>query len=368
MIGSSRPCGTPRSTLAAALLAVAACGGAARPPVAEAPRPDPGVVDSFFNPPARPTHCDSHVAEFGARGNGRTDDTDAFNNAVWYLPTGGTLCVRAGVYLVNALKSVHLKSNMTLWMAPGAVLRAIPNDQQQYAIIRIWKQTDVFMYGGAIEGERKHHRGTAGEWGMGIDVRGSSRVTIRQVQVRDCWGDGILIAGFDDRTYIDPTTDSPYSENIDIVDVVADGNRRQGVSLISGRNVAFIRPWLVNTAGTPPAAGIDIEPDLPTQSVANVHLIDAITRNNQGPGIMLLLNKLARNSYVSVAIAGHADYGSSRGLYLVAPDQRGSVVVRGQDWAASKRELEIQRSCDMELALIVGGTQARPPSCQGGGT
>jgi polygalacturonase len=322
------------------------------------------AADSFFNPPARPTRCDSYVADFGARGDGRTDDTDAFNNAVWYLPSGGTLCVPSGVYLVNALKSVHLKASMTLWMAPDAVLRAIPNDQQQYAIVRIWKQSGVVMYGGVIEGERKQHRGTTGEWGMGIDVRGSSRITIRQVQVRDCWGDGILIAGFDDRTYIDPATDSPYSENVDIVDVVADGNRRQGVSLISGRNVAFIRPWLGNTAGTPPAAGIDIEPDLPTQSVANVHVIDAVTRNNQGPGIMLLLNKLQQDSYVSVAIAGHADRGSSRGLYLVAPDQRGSIVVRGHDWSASKRELEIQRSCEMELTLIGGGSRARPPSCR----
>ena len=321
------------------------------------------AADSFFNPPARPTRCDAYVADHGARGDGRTDDTDAFNNAVWYLPEGGTLCVPSGVYLVDALRSVHLKSRMTLWLAPDAVLRAKPNDQQQYAIVRIWKQQDVVVYGGVIEGERQQHYGTGGEWGMGLDIRGSSRVTIRQVQVRDCWGDGILIGGFDDRTYIDPTTDAAFSSEVDLIDVVADGNRRQGISLISGRNIALVRPRLMNTSGTPPAAGIDIEPDLPTQSVANVHVIGAITRNNQGPGVMLLLNKLREESEVSVAIVGHVDRGSSRGFYLVAPGQTGNIVVRDHDWSASARALEIQRSCRMQL-VFTAGRHGRPPACR----
>jgi hypothetical protein len=188
-------------------------------------------------------------------------------------------------------------------------------------------------------------------------------VTIRQVQVRDCWGDGILIGGFDDRTYIDPTTDAAFSSEVDLIDVVADGNRRQGISLISGRNIAFVRPRLMNTSGTPPAAGIDIEPDLPTQSVENVHVIGAITRNNQGPGVMLLLNKLREESEVSVAVVGHVDRGSSRGFYLVAPQQTGNIVVRDHDWSASARALEIQRSCRMQL-VFTAGRHGEAPACR----
>ena len=119
----------------------------------------------------------------------------------------------------------------------------------------------------------------------------------------------------------------------------------------------------MNTSGTPPAAGIDIEPDLPTQSVANVHVIGAITRNNQGPGVMLLLNKLREESEVSVAIVGHVDRGSSRGFYLVAPGQTGNIVVRDHDWSASARALEIQRSCRMQL-VFTAGRHGRPPACR----
>jgi hypothetical protein len=313
-------------------------------------------TESFFNAPARPERCDASVRDYGARGDDDVDDTAAFNDAIWYLTPGTTLCVPPGIYLIDAVKSVHLKSRMTLWMWPGVVLRAQPTSEPQYAILKVWKHSDVIIYGGTLEGERDRHLGTSGEWGMGIDVRGASRVTIRRVTIRGCWGDGILIDGFDDKTMIDPATDSTLSEDVDVVDVTADRNRRQRISLVSGRNVAVIGSRLLNTRGTGPAAGIDIEPDLPSQTVENVHLIDLQTENNQGPGIMVLLHQLEPTAFSTITVDRHTDRGSSRGLYLHAPRQTGQIHVASPDWTRSKRATEIHRSCSMELTV----TEPRP--------
>jgi polygalacturonase len=53
--------------------------------------------------------------------------------------TGGTVLVPAGVYMIDAVAKPRfsLKDNMTLKLADGATLKAIPNDQKKYAILTI---------------------------------------------------------------------------------------------------------------------------------------------------------------------------------------------------------------------------------------
>ncbi len=60
-----------------------------------------------------------NVKLFNAYGDGVHDDTPAFSAAIACLPSGGTLYVPAGNYL---LKPVFLKSNMTLYIERGARL------------------------------------------------------------------------------------------------------------------------------------------------------------------------------------------------------------------------------------------------------
>ena len=51
------------------------------------------------------------------------------------------------------------------------------------------------LSGGRIIGDRDNHLGTTGEWGHGIMIRGSSRVTVRDIHISRCWGDGVSIGG-----------------------------------------------------------------------------------------------------------------------------------------------------------------------------
>ena len=64
------------------------------------------------------TGCVS-VRDFGAVGDGVTDDTDAIQNTIHCCPVGGRVAVPAGTYFVRPLV---LKSDLTLELQKGAVL------------------------------------------------------------------------------------------------------------------------------------------------------------------------------------------------------------------------------------------------------
>ncbi|MBC9797993.1 endopygalactorunase [Sinomicrobium weinanense] len=64
------------------------------------------------------------IKQFGASGNGDRDDTETINKAVTYLNRigGGTLLFSEGTYHV---RTVHLKSNVWLYLDKGATIKAI---------------------------------------------------------------------------------------------------------------------------------------------------------------------------------------------------------------------------------------------------
>ena len=63
------------------------------------------------------------VRSFGATGNGQTLDTAAINSAIAAANTagGGTVSFPPGTYLAT---SIHLKSNVTLYLEQGAIIKA----------------------------------------------------------------------------------------------------------------------------------------------------------------------------------------------------------------------------------------------------
>ena len=220
------------------------------------------------------------VRDRGARGDGKHDDTAAFQAAIDALPaSGGTVHVAAGSYPIDALKSVRLRSRMHLELAPGARLVAIPNGSRKYFVVFASEVQDVEVSGGEIVGERNHHEGDEGEWGHGIQVRGAARVTVRDMRVSDCWGDGVYIGGAGARQ-------SVLSDDVVISKVASIGNRRQGLSICQSRNVRVHDCEFSNTAGTNPQYGIDIEPNRP-HGAYNVHIENCLVCDNRGGGIQV---------------------------------------------------------------------------------
>lgn len=229
--------------------------------------------------------------------NGTTNDSSSVIQAcIDKEPAGGFVRLPAGTYMINALIGLKMKDNVKVCLNEDTVLKAIPNNATQYAVVKFWGVQNVLFDGGTVEGERNQHTITdpnhPGEWGMGIDIRESSMVRISNVNVRNTWGDGIYIG----RTIGVNST----NRNIVVENVVCDNNRRQGISLITGENILIENTVLENTHGTPPQFGIDMQPDNTSiEMLRNIVIRNLTTVNNSGGGIMMA--NPPNNYFISIA-------------------------------------------------------------------
>jgi len=248
----------------------------------------------------------------GAKGDGRADDTAAIQKAIDKVAgTGGTVYIPDGTYRVRAekRKRLILKSKITLKLSKKATLKMFPTDQKVYSILYIPNAQDVTVRGGTLAGDRRNHKGRGGEWGFGIAIqKGSKRITVSHVRAREMWGDGF---------YVDDATDVAFCS------VRAERNRRQGLSIIHGNRILVTRSVFRDTKGTRPAAGIDLEPDRPDQTISNVRIERSKFINNEGGGIMIA-GKKARISRVQIQ---NNEFDGARPLLIeYAPRVAGSQV------------------------------------------
>jgi parallel beta-helix repeat protein len=235
------------------------------------------VVSNCSCAPAPTSSLVANVRDMGASGNGSTDDTAAIQAAVDRVSgSGGTVFVPDGTYLVDAATSIRLGSKMTFRMSNNAILKAMPTGDISSRLIRIMDKSDVNVIGGTLMGERYAHTGTTDMSGDGISIAGVSNIVVEGVTAKDFWEDGF---------YVTEWNGIP-SKNVKICNVIADNNRRQGMSIVSADGVIVRGSIFKNTNGTDPMAGIDIEPNL-NQTVSNVQVLNSQMLSNQGYGIEL---------------------------------------------------------------------------------
>jgi len=218
-----------------------------------------------------------NVKNYGAVGNGTQDDTNAIQAAINAVDpaAGGTVYVPSGVYIVryNAQgdnASLKLKSNMTFQMDPAAEIKLMANSSDYYQILNLGNVQNVTITGGTITGDRNTHTGNTGEWGYGMSVWDSKDITISGVKARNCWGDGFFVNG----------TNGTTTQNVTIQNCTADNNRRQGLSICDLNGGTVTGSTFINTNGTSPQAGIDLEPYDSAQTVSNITISGNTFRNN----------------------------------------------------------------------------------------
>jgi polygalacturonase len=245
-----------------------------------------GAPEACAPPP--PSNLIINVKDKDALGDGRSNDSAAIQAAIDAVAgTKGTVLVPDGVYLVETIGDARLRlgSDMTLKLADGAVLKAIPNDAEKYAVLTISGAANVWVTGGTLEGDRNEHRGKSGEWGMGIHiVKDAKHITISGLISKKMWGDGFYVDG---------------AEDVRLCGVTADANRRQGLSIIDANGLLVLNSTFKNTHGTRPGAGIDFEPDDAGQKISNVRIENSKFFDNAGGGI-LVAGKKARISKVEM--------------------------------------------------------------------
>lgn len=245
------------------------------------------------------------VINAGATGNDKSDDTQTIQNA---LDRHDSVYIPDGTYYINADRALHLRSGQTLTLSAGATLQALPTSSIYYRVVDIKGVTGVTVTGGRIVGDRTVHTGTSGEWGMGIAVEyGSKDVTISNIYISNCWGDGVFIGDGTD----------PVS-NVKLENVTCDNNRRQGLTITNAKYVTVTGCTFENTNGTAPQAGIDIEPDAGymtsdilienTQCIGNAESgIDLMGLAEQVRNITITGSRLSGNSGVGLRIFNAAE-------------------------------------------------------------
>lgn len=122
-----------------------------------------------------------------------------------------------------------------------------PNGYVMYSIVRIEGEHISLSGSGCIKGDKYTHLNNEGSWGMGIFVMGGNDIRIKGLEVKDCWGDCIYITNNANNVIIDQCN-------------LHDG-RRQGISIISARDVRINNCTISGVRGTDPGYAIDVEPN-----------------------------------------------------------------------------------------------------------
>ena len=128
---------------------------------------------------------------------------------------------------------------------------------------------------------------TEGEWRHCLSFMGCKDIVIKNLCTMNSGGDGI---------YISKSNKLAYSENISIENVVSSNNRRQGMSIISGKNITVTNSIFENTNGTLPEAGLDLEPNSNVDRLESIAFNDCVFRNNNHAGILVALGNLDSSS------------------------------------------------------------------------
>ena len=131
-----------------------------------------------------------NVKQFGAKGDGETDDTESIQKAFDFCKN---IIIKDGTYMIDATTSIYPKSDSYIKLV-NATLKAITNGENTYRILYFHDVDNIIVEGGIIQGERTTHTGETGEWGHCIHISGwSENITIKNLTIKDAWGDGIYL-------------------------------------------------------------------------------------------------------------------------------------------------------------------------------
>lgn len=157
--------------------------------------------------------------------------------------------IHKGTYIVNTEKNEEacLTLNNNTELILEGIIQIKPNAYTDYDIIRVEGENITIKGNGVIIGDKFAHLSKDGEWGMGIRVQKSRKISIKGLTVKNCWGDCIYVGR--------------GSTNVIIERCLLDHGRRQGISITKADSVLVKNCKITNVGGTAPEYAIDVEPN-----------------------------------------------------------------------------------------------------------
>lgn len=235
------------------------------------------------------------------------DATDALQKAIDDETADKIIVENKGTPWIIS-EQIDLKDNKEIVFEEGVVVRAksgsfLDNRSSLFSA----RNVDNIKLIGQGEGENRatlrmnesEYVGSAApnQFNHAINLLGVDGYEVSGLTLTGAGGDGIHIAGGTFKT--PPALDSdilPYSEDGLIENVISDGNRRQGMSIDSAKNLVVRNSTFSNTEGVEPSAGIDLEPTWDFESLQNVTIEDVTIDNNDGGGILVPIGTLDNES------------------------------------------------------------------------
>lgn len=258
------------------------------------------------------------------------DATDALQAAI---DTGAPLVAVPKMQSEWNVRPIQLtQSNQTVLFETGAVVMAKQGEfhrrHDRLFNARMRENLTLVGYGATLAMRREEYLSAPYEPSghrHALGLAGCRDVMVLGLTLRDSGGDGI---------YIGRGGGNRACENVLIRDVVCDANHRQGISVISAKNLWIDRCVLSNTRGTRPMAGIDLEPNRADEMLVNVRVSNSLFLDNDR-GFQAYLAKLtARSAPVSVVWENNYVRGGSWGVLLMRVQAaegggpRGTMVFR----------------------------------------
>ena len=184
------------------------------------------------------------------------------------------------------------------------------------------------------------------EWRHAVSFRRVENVVVEGLRIEESGGDGLYLSGVRDCV---------------VRDVICDRNYRQGISVIGAENLLIENCTLSNTRGTPPAAGIDFEPNNVREVLVNCVMRNCTISDNEGAGIDIALAQLnGKSRDVSLLFENCRILGNQYGLRLYTKNPpsnaiKGVLEMHNCLFDRSENGVDLNENEDMPIKLNLAG-------------